>query len=137
HVHAVMERAAGKLREKGLSQMASITLDSPLLAPPVFFENHRSNGLDIAVQDVNNNLYLISPEGKIHWKRKLEGPILGKIQQVDLYRNGRKQLAFATANSVQVIDRDGNRVKPFPLEFRDKITQPLAIFDYDNDRKYR
>lgn len=137
HVHAVLEKTDAPIADAGLSQVASITLDTRLLAPPVFFENHRTNGMDIAVQDVNNTLYLISASGKIHWKKKLSGPILGKIRQVDLYRNGRKQLAFATAHSVEVIDRDGNTVKPFPLKFRDEITQPLSIFDYDNDRKYR
>ena len=137
HVHAVLQKAEGEIETAGLSQEVSITLENRLLAPPVFFDNHRSDGLDIAVQDVNNTLYLISPAGKIYWKKKLDGPILGKIQQVDLYRNGRKQLAFATPHSVEVIDRDGNSVKPFPLEFRDEITQPLAVFDYDNNRKYR
>ena len=26
---------------------------------------------------------------------------------------------------------------PFPVNFKDNITQPLAVFDYDNNRKYR
>ncbi|HET7360534.1 MAG TPA: ribonuclease HII, partial [Salinimicrobium sp.] len=84
-----------------------------------------------------NTLYLISNEGEIFWKKDLDFRILGKIKQVDLYRNGRIQLAFATPHSIHIIDRDGNTVPPFPLEFEDKITQPLAVFDYDSNRKYR
>jgi hypothetical protein len=36
-----------------------------------------------------------------------------------------------------VVDENGKDVAPFPIKFRDDITQSLAIFDYDNNRKYR
>ncbi len=64
-------------------------------------------------------------------------PHFRDVQTVDILKNGRYQLAFATKNALHVIDRDGNTVKPFPLKFRDEITQPLAVFDYDNKRDYR
>ena len=92
---------------------------------------------DIAVQDINNNLYLISNSGKILWKKQLQGPVLGQIEQIDMYKNGRLQLAFATPNRVYVLDRNGKDVSPFPLKFNDAITQPLSVFDYDNNKKYR
>ena len=28
-------------------------------------------------------------------------------------------------------------VKGFPIKFKDKVTQPLSVFDYDNNRNYR
>ena len=46
-------------------------------------------------------------------------------------------MAFATKNSVYILDRNGNDVGPFPLKFRDEITQPLSVFDYDTTRDYR
>ena len=52
-------------------------------------------------------------------------------------RNGKKQLAFTTTSKWYVIDRNGRDVGLFPKSFKDPITQPLAIFDYDNNRKYR
>jgi len=54
-----------------------------------------------------------------------------------MYKNGRLQLAFATSNRLYVIDRNGNDVNPFPLKFNDVITQPLSVFDYDNNRDFR
>ena len=54
-----------------------------------------------------------------------------------MYKNGRLQLAFATPNRVYVLDRNGKDVAPFPLKFKDAITQPLSVFDYDNNKKYR
>ncbi|MCX2838063.1 hypothetical protein OQ279_07830 [Salinimicrobium sp. MT39] len=137
HLHSVVAKSAALKTDKPTSQAANVTLAAPLNSPPVFFKNHRSNGMDIVAQDVQNTLYLISPEGKIHWKKDLGSPILGEVQTVDILKNGRYQLAFATQNEVHVIDRDGNPVKPFPLKFRDKITQPLSVFDYDKKRDYR
>jgi hypothetical protein len=46
-------------------------------------------------------------------------------------------MAFATANKLYMIDRNGKNVSPFPIKFKDLITQPLSVFDYDNNRKYR
>ncbi|WP_189606338.1 hypothetical protein [Salinimicrobium marinum] len=137
HVHAILEKNEQKLSSAGVQQTATVTLESPVAGPPVFIKNHRTKGMDVAVQDTDNNLYLISESGNIYWKKQLESRILGSIQQVDIFRNGRIQLVFATPHKLQVIDREGNEVKPFPLEFNDEITQPLALFDYDNNRKYR
>jgi len=62
---------------------------------------------------------------------------MGRIEQIDIYRNGRLQLAFATSHRVYVIDRLGRDVSPFPARFNDEITQPLSVFDYDNNKNYR
>jgi hypothetical protein len=89
------------------------------------------------VQDINNQLYLISNTGKILWKKRLNGPVLGDINQIDMYKNGRLQLTFATPKRVYVLDRNGNDVAPFPMKFNDDITQPLSVFDYDKNKNYR
>ena len=93
--------------------------------------------MDVAVQDVNHVLYLIDNNGKILWQKQLDSKILGKISQVDLYKNGRLQLAFTTSDTFYILDRNGNEVAPFPLKFNDDVTQPLSVFDYDNNRNYR
>ena len=75
--------------------------------------------------------------GKVLWKKQLDGILLGTVEQIDMYKNGRLQLVFATPNRVYVLDRNGKDVSPFPLKFKDDITQPLSVFDYDNKRDYR
>lgn len=137
HVHGILRKEMAWNSQKGVVQTATINIDAPLASTPVFFKNHRTDGLDIVVQDADNTLYLMSQSGKIYWKKDLDFRILGDIQQVDLYRNGRIQLAFVTPEALHIIDRDGNPVNPFPLQFNDEITQPLNVFDYDNNRKYR
>jgi hypothetical protein len=82
-------------------------------------------------------LYLISDSGSVLWKKQLQGKILGNIEQIDTYKNGRLQLAFTTSNRLYVLDRNGNDVAAFPLRFRDAITQPLSVFDYDKRKNYR
>lgn len=120
-----------------ITQTASIKLENNISRPPQLVKNHRTKGVDIVVQDENNTLYLISNSGKVLWQKQLNGPIVGNIQQVDLYRNGRLQLAFVTPKTFYILDRNGNEVRPFPLGFTDAITQGLSVFDYENNRKYR
>ena len=102
-----------------------------------YVKNHTNNEMDLLVQDINNRLYLISNQGKVFWKKQINGKILGRVQQIDMYKNGRLQLVFATENRIYVLDRNGNDAAPFPLKFSDKITQPLSVFDYENNRNYR
>ncbi len=138
HVNMVCKEASkGILSPGGISQRFSLNLDNEMLGDPQLFSNHRTGGKDIVVQDITNKLYLISESGKVLWTKNLESPILGKVHAVDLLRNGKKQLAFTTKNTFHILDRNGKPVAPFPLKFRDDITQPLSVFDYDNNRKYR
>jgi hypothetical protein len=137
HVNVVIKKNKSRAQQHAITEAFNVSLDADVLTNPKFVINHRNKQKDIVVQDVNNNLYLISNTGKVLWKKQLRGYILGSMQQVDLYRNGRLQLAFATPNRVYVLDRNGKDVAPFPLKFNDKITQPLSVFDYDNKKNYR
>ena len=82
-------------------------------------------------------MYLISASGKVIWKKQLNGKVRGKIQQVDLYKNGKLQLAFCTNNQFLIIDRNGEEVKPFNKKFDSGNLNPLAVFDYENNKDYR
>ncbi|MFY0713551.1 ribonuclease HII [Seonamhaeicola sp. NFXS20] len=137
HVNGVIKKSKTRASLNSVSEEWNIKLDADILNNPQFVTNHITKQKEIVVQDVNNNLYLISNKGKILWKKKLHGPVLGKINQIDIYKNGRLQLCFATPNRVYIIDRKGRDVAPFPRKFNDKITQPLSVFDYDNKKNYR
>ncbi|TRZ43086.1 ribonuclease HII [Robertkochia solimangrovi] len=120
-----------------ITQVFNTTLDAEITGRPQFVINHRTKQKEVVVQDIKNDLYLISTHGKVLWKKRLDGQINGKIEQVDLYRNGRLQLAFVTTGKLYIIDRNGNDVSPFPINFEKPITQPLALFDYDKNKDYR
>jgi Protein of unknown function (DUF3352) len=137
HINGVIKKHKSRAQQNSVSEEFNVTLDADILMQPHFVTNHRTKQKEIIVQDVNNHLYLISNTGKVLWKKKLNGNILGQVEQVDLYKNGRLQLAFATPKRIYIIDRNGNDVSPFPLKFNSEITQPLSIFDYDNNKNYR
>ena len=137
HVNAILKKSKTKALENSVTEEFNFSLNEDLLNTPQLVTNHLTNQKEIIVQDVKNNLYLISNTGKLLWKKQLDGAVLGKVEQIDMYKNGRLQLAFATPNRVYVLDRNGKEVSPFPLKFNDQITQPLSVFDYDNNRTYR
>lgn len=137
HVNASLKAYKKPARRHSVTEHFSVSLVSDLLSDPQTVKNHITNGYDIVVQDVKNVVYLISNSGAILWKKELNGKILGTIAQIDIYKNGRLQLAFATQDKVYVLDRNGKDVGNFPLSFKDKITQPLSVFDYDKNKNYR
>lgn len=138
HVHLVCEEANQMADNiQGVQQQFNYSLKNPIQLGPQFFSNHRTKGKDILVQDVANTLYLISDKGTITWSKELSYPILGSIEEVDILRNGKKQLVFSTKKALHVWDRNGRPVAPFPIKFKDELTQPVSVFDYDNNRKYR
>jgi hypothetical protein len=120
-----------------VSEVFTATLEAPAHSRPQFLKNHRSGEMDVAVQDENNTLYLFSNTGSLFWKKTLPGPIQGDIHQVDLFRNGRLQIAFTTNSKLMVLDRDGKEVSPFPKDFPGGNLGPLAVFDYEGSRNYR
>ncbi|WP_027137635.1 RNA polymerase beta'' subunit family protein [Gaetbulibacter saemankumensis] len=137
HVNGIIEKGKARTVRNGITEELNIKLDSDIINNPQFVVNHITKEKEIVVQDIKNNLYIISNKGKVLWKKQLSGPILGRIEQIDMYKNGRLQLAFATPKHVYVLDRNGRDVKPFPMSFNDEITQPLAVFDYDKKKNYR
>ncbi len=137
HINGIIEEFKKKAASNSVTETFTTTLDAQIVSPPQTVENYINHTHDIAVQDANNILYLISNSGNVLWKKQLQGKILGKIEQIDMYKNGRLQLAFATPNRLYVLDRNGNDVSPFPRKFNDEITQPLSVFDYDKRKNYR
>ncbi|WP_298509964.1 hypothetical protein [uncultured Kordia sp.] len=137
HVHGILKRNTSKPSENTVSQLLNVVLDNPATSDPQFVKNHITKRKEIVVQDDQNALYLISTSGKILWKKQLDGQLLGKVSQIDLYKNGRLQLACTTSQSFYVLDRNGNDVKPYPTKAKTTFTQPVAIFDYDASKNYR
>jgi hypothetical protein len=113
-------------------------LDTTIWIKPQIVTNHNDRqNKEVIVQDNANNLYLINKEGVRLWKVKLSDRILGDVYQVDYYRNGKLQYLFNTKDKLYLLDRNGNHVAKFPVNFRSPATNGVALFDYDNNRDYR
>ena len=125
-----------QIKEKALTVWESL-LDSSAISKPSLVINHNTNEKEIFIQDASNKIYLINSTGRILWKLKLDGPLLGEVQQVDFYKNEKLQFLFNTPGKLHLIDRNGNYVERYPVSLRSEASAPLALFDYDKSRDYR
>ena len=117
--------------------MFNLELNAPIGETIQWVKNHLNQEYDILLQDKNHYLYLINNKGKVLWRKQLESAIQGEVHQVDIYKNGRLQLAFTTENQWLILDRNGKEVLPFNKRFKGIKLGPLAVFDYDNHKEYR
>lgn len=99
--------------------------------------NHNTGEREIILQDASDKLYLIDKNGKIIWTRIIEGQIISDIEQMDYYKNNKLQYLFNTKKQIHLIDREGNYVEGYPVNLSSPASGPLALFDYDHDKKYR
>ncbi|MBI1266335.1 MAG: hypothetical protein GC193_02775 [Cryomorphaceae bacterium] len=104
---------------------------------PVLIPDHRNGGFYVLVQDNQNVLHAISQKGTLLWTKEIGESIIGKITPIDLYKNGKWQIAFTTKKDIHCIDIQGRNVKGFPVASNHTITSPLFIADYDGNRNYR
>lgn len=125
-----------QIKDKALTVWESL-LDSAAVNKPVLVINHTTSEKEIFLQDAANRIYLINSTGRILWKQRLEGRIMGSIHQLDFYKNGRLQYLFNTSEKIHLIDRNGNYVERYPVSLRSDATNPVALFDYDKSRDYR
>ncbi|WP_422348957.1 ribonuclease HII [Flagellimonas sp.] len=137
HANISIGKIAKTVTSKSVTPLFTLELDTDLAINPQFVKNHRTNKQEVVVQDQNNILHLISTDGKVLWKKQLEGRIQGKIHQVDIYKNGRLQLAFCTSNEFMIVDRNGEDVPPFKMKYEGGNLNPLAVFDYEGRKDYR
>ncbi len=137
HTRLVIHKNQETVENNTTTPLFTIQLDADLATEPQFVTNHRTGKKEVIVQDEANNLYLISTAGKVLWKKQLKGRIQGRISQVDLFRNGRLQLAFTTDSEFLILDRNGKEVKPFNKSYPGGNLNPLAVFDYEGNRVYR
>lgn len=114
-----------------------IQMDTLVLSKPQIVINHYTGNKEALVQDMANNLFLYGTDGKVLWKRHLPGKILGKVHQIDFYKNNKLQLLFNTKTHLFLIDRNGRDVENYPIKFKSPATNGMAVMDYGKSKNYR
>ena len=138
YIFAALNVAHGKMIRTATNQTQWVsTLHAKPLNKPQLVVNHNTREREIFVQDTAHNVYLIGPQGRLLWERRVQGAITGDVQQVDAFRNGKLQLVFSTQSHIYMIDRLGRDVEGFPIALPTKATNPLTVVDYDGNRTYR
>jgi hypothetical protein len=112
-------------------------LDTCFTHKPYLVKNHYTQETEILIQDISNQLYLLNPAGRILWKKPLRSPIIGKVQQIDLFKNGKLQYLFTTKDQLYLVDRNGNNVNNYPIHLKAEAVQGVSVFDYDKNKNYR
>ncbi|MGB3592272.1 MAG: hypothetical protein WBA16_11360 [Nonlabens sp.] len=135
--HVAIDIPRNNPNAQGASQLTSYRSNTPITSGPFLFPNHRTMLQDVLFQDAGFNLILVNENGVKQWSKPLDGPILGKPQFVDAYKNNRRQIIFSTKEKIYFIDRDGNNLNRFPVTIKGGNTQPVAVFEYDLNRNYR
>src|SRR5204863_3027562 len=64
-----------------------VKLDATPRGSPSFVVNHYTGEKEIMIQDSLNNIYLLTNNGKILWKRKLDSPVMSEIYLIDFFEN--------------------------------------------------
>ncbi len=137
HTNFFIKKITKVEESSSVTSAFEVKFDTDLATLPQFVTNHSNRRKEIIVQDQENILYLISNSGKILWKKQLNGTIQGRVQQVDLFKNGKLQLAFTTNNEFLILDRNGKEVQPFTKKYTGGNLNPLAVFDYEGRKNYR
>lgn len=74
--------------------------------------------------------------GKTTWSVTFSAEIRG-VEQIDAFKNGKKQLLILTSNRLEMLDINGKNVVGFPVVLSSKPCTNLCVADYSNSRDYR
>ncbi len=111
--------------------------DTTIINYPNLFTNHLTQENELCFQDDAKQVYLINSTGNLIWKKKISETIQSDVYTVDIFKNGKLQLLFNTANYLHLMDRNGNYVQGFPVKLPSKITSDITLLDYENNKDYR
>jgi hypothetical protein len=67
------------------------------------------------IQDDDGILFRFNSSGMITWRNRMPGKIISPVYVTDIFRNGRYQYLFNTAEHLVVIDEDGDFLSNFPI----------------------
>lgn len=125
------------IQKNDVNLLWSAQLDTAIAMTPQIVVNNDDKTNEIIVQDESNQLYLINNSGTVKWKVQLPEKIIGKVSQIDYYRNGKLQYLFNTQSNLYLLDYNGTSVGNYPIHLPSNASCGLSVFDYDNLREYR
>ena len=114
-----------------------LDLDTTLNMKPQIVFNSSTNQNAIMVQDLKNQVYLINNESKILFKIPVFGKIIGNINQVDAFNNGKTQYLFNTNSQIYLLDETGKNLQGYPIWIPTGTEFPIQVSDYLNDKSYQ
>lgn len=117
--------------------MWDLELDTNIVMEPQVVFHSPTNQNVIFVQDAKNQAYLINNESKILFKVPVVGRILGKVNQVDAFNNGKVQYLFNTGSQVYLLDENGKNLQGYPFWIPTGTNYPVLVTDFYKDKTYQ
>lgn len=114
-----------------------VTLDGLVIWGPWFVNVKEAKHKYIVCADAFLNLYFFSEKGELIWKKTLPEQPIGKVWEIDYYKNNKIQYLLASENQLFLYDRNGDIVKGFPINLPVPSAGPISVFDYDKQNDYR
>lgn len=118
------------------SELSSASPFAPLDGKTVLgsARNHRSGkSMDLVLEDNK----VVALEGdQVIWELDVASDVVPQTWEVDLYRNGKYQVAVGAGKRFHLIDVLGRSVNGFPKKWSDGFSA-YAVFDYDKNRQFR
>ena len=99
-----------------------------------YARNHRSGGR-MELQSEEGRV-VARENGRDVWSVEIEAAAVPEVWEIDLYRNGKYQVAIGVGKRFHVIDVLGREVKGFPKRWSNGFSA-FAVFDYDKNRQFR
>lgn len=112
-------------------------LQNKMILKPFPVYDHVAKENKFVVFDNQSNIYLVDIKGNIIWKKALNDQPISDVYQVDFYSNGKIQYLFNSKRYIYCIDLLGNWVSGYPLKLSSDAQNPIAVFDYNNNKDYR
>jgi hypothetical protein len=114
-----------------------ISLSDEIVGQPYLVKDHSTNKYNVIVFDKSANMYLISTDGILLWKKRIDNLPISSIYEVDFFKNRKIQYLFNTLDFVYLIDKNGEMLINYPKKLNPSATNGLQLFDYSNTKNYR
>ncbi len=116
----------------------SLTLKNTVISKPFLLRTHKHQNLDILLQDDSYMIYFLDLTLATQWSEQLDERLISDIYEIDYYRNGKIQYAFATETKIHIIDRTGTYIPGFPKSLPNSPQlDHFNVIDYSKSGEYR
>lgn len=87
-------------------------------------------------QPSSKKVTFIDEKGAAKWTAAVAGPICGRVEAVDYFKNGKQQFLFIAGGKLYLIDRVGRMVQGFPKQLKESVVLGPAVYDFNGQKRY-
>jgi len=98
--------------------------------------NHATKKQNSLIQRPDSTLLLQDEAGKSLWRTRLKTPVADTVVQIDYLKNEKLQMLFASEMSLQLLDRLGRSVSPYPQALPERVRKGPFVFDLNKQKDY-